>query len=192
MARKNNFDVIIYKKALDFSYNFYQSKFRKGLKLPYFTYVSSVSNLIIENNGSTAAQLQAAKEQFDRAKVGDGQPLPPPFTYGKIWVPPYNRGPVEKVPKAPSISATELKQLMKDLPKPETQLQLPAPPIGGIPVPGRPADPTTFLQLARASINQKRYAKTWRRLGKRLNARGITRATNQRQDHPRESNRSNN
>ncbi len=53
MARKNNFDVIIYKKALDFSYNFYQSKFRKGLKLPYFTYVSSVSNLIIENNGST-------------------------------------------------------------------------------------------------------------------------------------------
>ena len=129
----------------------------------------------------TAAQLQAAKDQFDRAKVGDGQPLPPPFTYGKIWVPPYNRGPVEKVPKAPSISATELKQLMKDLPKPETQLQLPAPPIGGIPVPGRPADPTTFLQLARASINQKRYAKTWRRLGKRLNVRGITRATNQRQ-----------
>ena len=53
MARKNNFDVIKYKKALDFSYNFYQSKFRKGLKLPYFTYVSSVSNLIIENNGST-------------------------------------------------------------------------------------------------------------------------------------------
>jgi len=129
----------------------------------------------------TAAQLQAAKDQFDRAKVGDGQPLPPPFTYGKIWVPPYNRGPVDKVPKAPSMSATELKQLMKDLPKPETQLQLPAPPIGGIPVPGRPADPTTFLQLARASINQKRYAKTWRRLGKRLNVRGITRATNQRQ-----------
>ena len=66
------------------------------------------------------------------------------------------------------------------MPKPETQLQLPAPPIGGIPVPGRPDDPTTFLQLARASINQKRYAKIWRRIGKRLNVRGITRATNQR------------
>ena len=128
----------------------------------------------------TAAQLQTAKDQYDRAEVGDGQPLPPPFTYGKIWVPPYNRGPVEKVPKAPSMSATELKQLMKDLPKPETQLQLPAPPIGGIPVPGRPDDPTTFLQLARASINQRRYAKIWRRIGKRLNVRGITRATNQR------------
>ena len=25
----------------------------------------------------TAPQLQAAKDQFDRAKVGDGQPLPP-------------------------------------------------------------------------------------------------------------------
>ena len=128
----------------------------------------------------TAAELQAAKNQFDRAKVGDGQPLPPPFTYGKIWVPPYNRGPVEKVPNAPTMSADELKQLMINLPKPETQLQLPAGPIGGVPVPGRPADPTTFLQLARASINQKRYAKTWRRIGKRLNVRGITRATNQR------------
>lgn len=133
------------------------------------------------NNQPTAAQLEAAKAQYDRAELGDGQPLPPPFTYGKIWVPPYNRGPVEKVPKAPSISATELKQLMTDLPKPDTQLQLPVPPIGGIPVPGRPADPTTFLQLARASINQKRYAKTWRRIGKRLNVRSITRATNERQ-----------
>ena len=41
------------KKAIDFSYNFYQSKYRKGLKIPYFTYLSSVSNLIIENNGNT-------------------------------------------------------------------------------------------------------------------------------------------
>ena len=128
----------------------------------------------------TAAQLQTAKDQYDRAEVGDGQPLPPPFTYGKIyrWI--NDNSPVDKVPKATSMSATELKQLMKDLPKPETQLQLPAPPIGGIPVPGRPDDPTTFLQLARASINQRRYAKIWRRIGKRLNVRGITRATNQR------------
>lgn len=137
-------------------------------------------NAMPANNQPTAAQLEAAKTQYNRAEVGDGQPLPPPFTYGKIWVPPYNRGPVEKVPKPPSISATELKQLMTDLPKPDTQLQLPAPPIGGIPVPGRPADPTTFLQLARQSINKKQSAKIMKRIGKRLNARGITRATNER------------
>ncbi len=53
MPKKNNFNILIYKKALDFSYNFYQLKFRKGIKFPYFTYLSSVSNLVIENNGST-------------------------------------------------------------------------------------------------------------------------------------------
>ncbi len=138
-------------------------------------------NAMPANNQPTAAQLEAAKTQYNRAEVGDGQPLPPPFTYGKVyrWI--NDNSPVDKVPKAPSISATELKQLMTDLPKPDTQLQLPATPIGGVPVPGRPADPTTFLQLARASINQKRYAKTWRRIGKRLNVRSITRATNQTQ-----------
>ncbi len=46
-------DLIRYKKALDFSYNFYKGKFRKGIKFPYFNYLSSVSNLIIENNGNT-------------------------------------------------------------------------------------------------------------------------------------------
>ena len=125
----------------------------------------------------TAAQLQAAKEQFDRAEIGDGQPLPPPFTYGKIYRWLNDNSPVDKVPKAPILSSTDLKQLMKDLPKPETQLQLPAAPIGGVPVPGRPADPNTFLQMARATINQRRYAKTWRKLGKRLNGRRVNRAT---------------
>ncbi len=52
MAR-SNFNVLIYKKALDFSYNYYRTRYRKGLKIPYFTYLSSVSNLVIENNGST-------------------------------------------------------------------------------------------------------------------------------------------
>ncbi|MEE9571676.1 MAG: hypothetical protein V3W20_01355, partial [Candidatus Neomarinimicrobiota bacterium] len=133
-----------------------------------------------DNNQPTAAQLEAAKAQYDRAEVGDGQPLPPPFTYGKVsrWI--NDNSPVDKVPKAPSISATELKQLMTDLPKPDTQLQLPAGPIGGIPVPGRRADPTTFLQLARQSISKKQSAKIMKRIGKRLNARGITRATNER------------
>ena len=53
MGGKKNIDTIKYKKAIDFSYNFYLGKYRKGVKLPYFTYLSSVSNLIIENNGST-------------------------------------------------------------------------------------------------------------------------------------------
>ncbi len=53
MGLKNGLDSNKYKKALDFSYNFYQNKYRKGQKFPYFTYLSSVSNLIIENNGST-------------------------------------------------------------------------------------------------------------------------------------------
>ena len=47
------FDNIKYKKALDFSFIYYKDKYRKGIKTPYFTYLSSVSNLIIENNGST-------------------------------------------------------------------------------------------------------------------------------------------
>ena len=52
MAR-SNFNILTYKKALDFSYNYYRTRYRKGLKVPYFTYLSSVSNLVIENNGST-------------------------------------------------------------------------------------------------------------------------------------------
>ena len=53
MGVKKNIDSVKYKKAIDFSYNFYLGKYRKGVKLPYFTYMSSVSNLIIENNGTT-------------------------------------------------------------------------------------------------------------------------------------------
>ncbi len=53
MGVKNNIDSIKYKKAIDFSYNFYSGMYRKGVKLPYFNYMSSVSNLIIENNGTT-------------------------------------------------------------------------------------------------------------------------------------------
>ena len=46
-------DLVRYKKALDFSYSYYRNKNRKGIKLPYFNYLSSVSNLIIESNGTT-------------------------------------------------------------------------------------------------------------------------------------------
>ena len=53
MVSKIRIDRIKYKKAIDFSYNSYKAEFRKGIKIPYFTYLSSVSNLIIENNGTT-------------------------------------------------------------------------------------------------------------------------------------------
>ena len=53
MGLKNGLDSTKYKKALDFSYNFYRKKSRKGQRFPYFTFLSSVSNLIIENNGTT-------------------------------------------------------------------------------------------------------------------------------------------
>ncbi len=46
-------DILLYKKALDFAFSFYKQEFRKGIKFPYFNYLSSVSNLIIENNGNT-------------------------------------------------------------------------------------------------------------------------------------------
>jgi len=127
----------------------------------------------------TAAQLQTAKNEYDAAENGDGQPLPPPFTYGKIYRWLNDDNPIPKVPKAPSLSQTELKQLMKDLPKPDTQLQLPAPPIGGIPVPPAPDAPTNFFQIARATIDRRTRARTWRRIGKELNARSINRATRQ-------------
>ena len=52
-------DTIHYKRALDFSYNFYRDKYRKGIKFPYFNYLSSVSNLIIENNGNTDEAIAA-------------------------------------------------------------------------------------------------------------------------------------
>ena len=63
MPKKNNFDILTYKKALDFSYSFYQSKYRKGIKFPYFTYLSSVSNLVIENNGSTEEAVASVNGQ---------------------------------------------------------------------------------------------------------------------------------
>ena len=127
----------------------------------------------------TAQQLQTAKNEYNAAENGDGQPLPPPFTYGKVYRWLNDDNPIPKVPKAPSLSQTELKQLMKDLPKPDTQLQLPAPPIGGVPVPAAPDAPTNFFQIARATIDQRTQARTWRRIGKELNMRSVNRATRQ-------------
>lgn len=127
----------------------------------------------------TPAQLQTAKDEYAAAENGDGQPLPPPFTYGRVYRWLNDEKAVPKIPKAPSLSRTELKYLMKDLPKPDTQLQLAAPPIGGIPVPPAPDAPTNFLQIARTTIGRRTRAKIWKKIGKELNARRVNRATRQ-------------
>ena len=127
----------------------------------------------------TPAQLQTAKDEYALAENGDGQPLRPPFTHGVVYRWLNDDNPIPKIPKAPSLSQTELLQLMKDLPKPDTQLQLPAPPIGGIPVPPAPNAPTNFLQVARATIRRRTQAKIWKKIGKELNARRVNKATRQ-------------
>ncbi len=53
MKINKKIDLTKYKQAIDLSFSFYKEKYRKGIKFPYFSYLSSVSNLIIENNGST-------------------------------------------------------------------------------------------------------------------------------------------
>ena len=71
-------------------------------------------NAMPANNQPTAAQLEEANTQYNRAEIGDEQPIPPPFTYDNIWVAQYTRERVEKVEKPNSSYATELKQVMKD------------------------------------------------------------------------------
>jgi hypothetical protein len=62
MAKK--LDLTRYKKAIDFSYHYYNEKYRKGIKLPYFNYLSTVSNLIIENNGNTDEAIGGLLHDF--------------------------------------------------------------------------------------------------------------------------------
>jgi (p)ppGpp synthase/HD superfamily hydrolase len=59
MKSSKKIDLLKYKQAIDLSYSFYKDKYRKGIKMPYFTYLSSVSNLIIENNGNTDEVIAA-------------------------------------------------------------------------------------------------------------------------------------
>ena len=41
-----------YKKALDFAYKLHLKQIRKGTQIPYFFHLSSVSNFVIENDGT--------------------------------------------------------------------------------------------------------------------------------------------
>ena len=47
------FDLDKYLEAYVYSYKLHKKQTRKGSNIPYFTHLSSVSNLIIENNGTT-------------------------------------------------------------------------------------------------------------------------------------------
>ena len=46
-----------YKKAYDFAFKLHSKQVRKGNNIPYFTHLSAVSNLIIENGGSTTEAI---------------------------------------------------------------------------------------------------------------------------------------
>ena len=65
---KRTFDFYYIKKLLIFI-NFYGSKLRKGMKYPYFSYLSSVSNMIIENNGSTEEAIAGLFHDILRKKM---------------------------------------------------------------------------------------------------------------------------
>ena len=62
----------------------------------------------------TQDQLNIAKREYDTAENGDRNPLPPPFTYGKIY---QNNVAIEKLSNAPIILRAELETLIKNLPQ---------------------------------------------------------------------------
>ena len=51
------FDLDKYLEAYVYSYKLHKKQTRKGSNIPYFTHLSSVSNLIIENNGTTTQAI---------------------------------------------------------------------------------------------------------------------------------------
>ena len=67
------FDLDKYLEAYVYSYKLHKKQTRKGSNIPYFTHLSSVSNLIIENNGTTtqaiAGLLHDAVEDQGGAKT---------------------------------------------------------------------------------------------------------------------------
>ena len=115
----------------------------------------------------TEIQLSTAKKAFVDSKRGDGQPIPPPFTYGKIYT--TSGKPFDKMAKAPHLSRRELQKLMLDLEKPDTQLQLSA----GDRVSPPKSSPTSFFGLARSSMAKKITRVTRQRIGKKLNIKSI-------------------
>jgi hypothetical protein len=117
----------------------------------------------------TETQLSTAKKELANSKRGDGHPIPPPFTYGKIYS---ARGkPVDKMAKAPRLSRVELQKLMLDLLKPDTQLQLLS--TDGLRVGPQSTKQTSFFGLARASMAKKRTRAVRQRIGKRLNLKSM-------------------
>lgn len=109
----------------------------------------------------TNNEKQAAKAAFDAAERGDGQPLPLPFTYGKIYN--LTMKPVNKLPKAPIMSTKDMLNLVQYLTKKTSK---------------------TFLDTLSATLNKKTKGKVIRNIGKRLNSKNInieTRKKNRRE-----------
>ena len=57
MISNKKLDLDKYLEAYTYSYKLHKKQMRKGSNIPYFTHLSSVSNLIIENNGTTTQAI---------------------------------------------------------------------------------------------------------------------------------------
>ena len=123
----------------------------------------------------TSTELNAAREAFNRAKKGDGISLPVPFTYGKVYRNGFKNPPSDKLPKAPIISQKDLKKILIDLPKPNTDLLLSGKTSSAI---TNPRDVVgSLLQQAKMTLNKKTAGKIFRKLGQRLNKTTIEKET---------------
>ena len=122
----------------------------------------------------TAADIKrAAAEYASKALAGDKKPLPPPFTNGLYYDGAGNKHP--KVGSPPKLNHSEILDIIKNQPKPPTQLQL----FGGPAVPAAPGIPQTFMGKVSLSFSRYLAAKKWKKLGKSLNARTINKKTRQ-------------
>ena len=103
--------------------------------------------------------IKEAAQRQQEAIRGDGNPLPPPFTYGKIYRNGTNNKATEKLPPAPSLSRKDFKKLLNNLPKPTTKVDLDVTPVGAAAIPqDLPAEPMGLLEQARAVTREKQTA----------------------------------
>ena len=127
--------------------------------------------------------IREAAQRQQEAMRGDGNPLPPPFTYGKIYRNGTNNKATEKLPTAPSLSRKDFKKLLNNLPKPTTQVDLNARPVGAAAIPqDPPREPMGLLEQARAVTRKKQTKKIIKRLRENLNSKVINRQTSVRSE----------
>ena len=108
----------------------------------------------------TEEQKEAAKTAFDRTSAGDNADLPPPFTYGKLWI---NDEAVEKLRTAPDLPRSDLEQLLTG---------------GSAALP----NPRTFTQKATDYLRRRRSNNEILDLGSRVHARSVINETRARKE----------